>query len=171
MSVQLIWRKSIHDNGYRCTKCGNRLVDKDGYPSGTSIENIDKPKKLYCQKCGYDVGEVAHVNDKVMEYMGINESPGKVNHIGDFDDFCGEVEKKLDKLKIKETALNEQLKDCRNLKNENEELKQKIKALQERNKTLEDRITKENDKHYKELKKQDAEINRLYKIIENINKG
>lgn len=171
MSVQFLWRKSIFDNKYRCTQCGHKLIDKDGFPTGTIPDNEENPTMLYCAKCHYNVCKVKNFDDKIMELMGVREQKGKVNHLGSFEEFCVKAEKKLDKIKTKETNLDKELDECRRIKQENEELKLKIKALQERNKTLEDRITKENDKHYKELKKQDAEINRLYKIIENINRG
>lgn len=170
MATQFIWRKSIVDNDFKCTQCGHLLVGYDGMPIGASINSIDNPTELYCGRCNYQVGKIKHISDKVMEYMGVKPNI-KGNNLGNLDDFCDEMEKKIDKLKTKEISLDKKLEECRHIAKENDELKQKVKALQERNKVLEDRITKENDKHYKELRKQDAEINRLYKIIENINKG
>lgn len=171
MSTQFIWRKSIADNNYYCTQCGHLLIDKSGFPVGTGVTDADNPTELYCGKCGYGVAKIGYIDDSLMEMMGIEEDRDKVNCLGDFQNFYDKLKQRANKLKKKESEVDKELDNIRGLKKENEELKLKIKALQEKNIALETRNSKETEKYLKEIKKQDAEINRLYKIIENINKG
>lgn len=171
MATQFIWRKSIAKNNYYCTNCGNLLVDESGYPVGTGVTDAYNPTELYCRKCGYNVAKIGYLDDCIMEMMGVEESKGKVNHLGEFQAFYDKLKQRTDKLKKKENEVDKELANIRGLQKENKELKLKIKALQEKNVALENRNSKETEKYLKEIKKQDAEINRLYKIIENINKG
>lgn len=57
-TTALIWRRSVWENGLRCTKCGELLFDRlrnetlDIRTKDNSTESGD----LYCGKCGYRVG-------------------------------------------------------------------------------------------------------------------
>ena len=61
MNTALIWKKSIWDNNFRCTRCGELLFDKlRNTALDIRTKNPEKPSgELYCGKCGQHVGRFA----------------------------------------------------------------------------------------------------------------
>lgn len=61
----LIWRKSIYDNEFRCTRCGAKLMKLGGRLGRAQI--LPDGQTVICADCGY---HVAHI-----EPMGREANP------------------------------------------------------------------------------------------------
>lgn len=57
-TTAIIWKRSIWENGFRCTRCQTKLFDEPANePMNLSTtDNKSKSGELYCSKCGNLVG-------------------------------------------------------------------------------------------------------------------
>ena len=52
----LIWRKSIYDNEFRCTRCGAKLMKLGGRLGRAQI--LPDGQTVICADCGYHVAHI-----------------------------------------------------------------------------------------------------------------
>ena len=52
----LIWRKSVYDNEFRCTKCGAKLMKLGGRLGRAQI--LPDGQTVICADCGYHVAHI-----------------------------------------------------------------------------------------------------------------
>lgn len=163
----VIWKKSIFNNDYKCTRCGKRLCDKKGYPINV-YETPDSQDKeevfIYCQKCDSKVGIIKELPDSLINHLDLKEN--QMNVMGNFTDFVNKLDKQSTDMKNKIAIADKKIQDYDNLKRELEKTKQEYNSLKQRCIDLENRINNNMEKYLKELKEKDAEINRLYNIIQ-----
>ena len=66
MKTAIVWKKSIYDNDFICTRCGLSLGDKDGMPVGDHLavnRDDEKDNRLFCIHCRQLVGVTKEVSD------------------------------------------------------------------------------------------------------------
>lgn len=158
MVSSIIWKKSIYDNNFKCTKCGTKLFNiKTNKPTDEFLVpeslKIGKPDFAFCGKCHQTVATIS-----------FNGSEGVRGLHGNIDDALEDYTKKNKKLEkeIKETQeLKENLTE---IMADYERLKYKLKARDEKIATLEKQISEMMKEHDKEKLKLEHEIDRLVKL-------
>lgn len=158
MVSSIVWKKSIYDNDFKCTKCGTKLFDiKNNVPTDEFMvpENLGngKPGFAVCGRCYQTVATIS-----------LNGSEGVGGLHGNIDDALEEYAKKNKKLEkeIKETQeLKENLTE---IMADYERLKYKLKTKDEKIFALEKQISEMIKKHDKEKLKLEHEIDRLVKL-------
>lgn len=169
MAQSIVWRKSVYDNNFKCTKCGNTLTDREGWPVYTQVNSLDNPSRLFCNNCGYDVAKINNIPDNLVKDY-VNPFSGELKVMGNFEKFCEDLGKKSIKVEKKDKELSKKLEEIRKIEYELARMTQLYNSSKKRCATLEQQSIQAEEKHRKEIAKKDAEINRLYKIIEDINK-
>lgn len=123
----VIWKKSIFNNDYKCTRCGKRLCDKKGYPINV-YETPDSQDKeevfIYCQKCDSKVGIIKELPDSLINYVDLKEN--EMNLMGNFSDFVNKLDKQSTDMKNKIAIADKKIQDYDNLKRELEKLSRNI---------------------------------------------
>ena len=158
MVSSIVWKKSIYDNNFKCTKCGTKLFNTktneptDKFMVSESREN-GKPSFALCGKCYQTVATIS-----------FNDIEGVGGLHGNINDALEEYTKKNKKLEkeIKETQeLKENLTE---IMADYERLKYKLKTKDEKIATLEKQISEMIKSHDKEKLRLEHEIDRLVKL-------
>lgn len=158
MVSSIVWKKSIYDNDFKCTKCGTKLFNAetneptDKFMVPKSFEN-GKPSVACCGKCYQTVATISFNN-----LEGVSGLHGNINDA--LEDYT-KKNKKLEK-EIKETQeLKENLTE---IMADYERLKYKLKTKDEKIFALEKQISEMIKSHDKEKLKLEHEIDRLVKL-------
>lgn len=158
MVSSIVWKKSIYDNDFVCTKCGTKLFD---IKTNTTTDDFLVSERLKSGEVGYAFCGGCY---QTVATISLNGSEGVEGLHGNIDDALEEYAKKNKKLEkeIKETQeLKENLTE---IMADYERLKYKLKAKDEKVSALEKQISEMIKKHDKEKLKLEHEIDRLVKL-------